>query len=173
MNVMRFVFTTVDDCIHFFNVACVVVDSLLVLPVTSIQTASEEKLDDLVKNCHLDLSHHFRTNDTFSDQRVVGPIGFRTNVYLDQWVFGPMGFRTNGFSDQWVFGLMGFRLRPMGFWIGPMGFRIGPMGFRIGLMGRQTIESPSFHYRTSMSMNHEPEAELPSTTPSSHLSPRN
>ena len=65
-------------------------------------------------------TRYFRTNDTFSDQWVFGPMtlfrtnGFRTNDTLfwtngslDQWVFEPMGFRTNGPSDQWVFGPMG------------------------------------------------------------------
>ena len=75
------------------------VESLSVLPVTN---AHEKKLSDLAKNCRLDLSHHFRTNDTFSDRWVVGPIpmGFWTNGYSDQWVFGPMSRRTNGFSGM-------------------------------------------------------------------------
>ena len=42
----------------------------------------------------------FRTNDTFSDQWVVGPTGFWTNGPSDQWVFGLMGRRTNGLSDH-------------------------------------------------------------------------
>ena len=65
---------------------------------------------------------YFRTNDTFSDQWVFGPMThffgpmvfgsmplFRTNGSSDRWVFGPMGRRTNGFSDQWVVGPMGCR----------------------------------------------------------------
>ena len=63
------------------------------------------------------LFRYFRTNDTFSDQWVFGPmIPFSDQwvfgqmiPFSDQWVFGPMGFRTNGPSDQWVFGPMGRR----------------------------------------------------------------
>ena len=68
------------------------------------------------------LTRNVRTNDTFSDQWVFGPMThffgpmvfapmtlFRTNGSSDQWVFGPMGRRTNGFSDQWVVGPMGCR----------------------------------------------------------------
>ena len=45
-------------------------------------------------------TNDFRTNDTFSDQWVFGPMGFRTNGSSDQWGFGPMGHRTNELSDH-------------------------------------------------------------------------
>ena len=45
-------------------------------------------------------TNDFRTNDTFSEQWVFGPMGFRTNGSSEQWVFGPMGRRTNGLSNH-------------------------------------------------------------------------
>ena len=50
-------------------------------------------------------TNDFRTNDTFSDQWVFGPMGFRTNGSSDQWVFGLMSRRTNGLSDHRDVGL--------------------------------------------------------------------
>ena len=44
-------------------------------------------------------TRYFRTNDTFSDQWVFGPI----THFFGPMVFGPMTrFRTNGSSDQWA-----------------------------------------------------------------------
>ena len=51
-------------------------------------------------------TRYFRTNDTFPDQWVFGPM----THFFGPLVCGPMTlFRTNGSSDQWVVGPMGCR----------------------------------------------------------------
>ena len=74
----------------------------------------------LISDSSMSLScwtRYFRTNDTFSDQWIFGPMGLRTNGFSDQWnFFGPEPsdqwhtFSDQWFSDQWhFFGPMGCR----------------------------------------------------------------